>query len=76
MAELQNLEVAAGETKEAYKESMQELQDVSLQQSAILGELVGFEDSLDMILPEFMSADTKGYGSVSKSDNKFVKLVM
>ena len=55
---------------------MQELQDVSLQQSAILGELVGLEDSLDMILPEFMSADTKGDGSVSKSDNKFVKLVM
>lgn len=50
---------------------MQELQDVSLQQNALLGELSNIEDELDAVLPQFM-----GSSGTTGKDNRFLKQVM
>ena len=52
---------------------MQELNDVELQQSALLSELGAIEDELDAILPQQMGQQMQLAGD---KDNRFLKQVM
>ena len=51
---------------------MGELQDVTLQQDALLGELRAIEDELDQMMPQFMGSTNQA----ATKNNKFLKQVM
>ena len=72
LAEIEKIELQSTKVKDAYKDNMQELQDVSLQQNALLGELTTIEDELDAMLPMFTGDTSTGGGK----NNRFLKQVM
>jgi len=75
LAEIEKIETQSVQVKDTYKENMQELQDVSLQQNALLGELSAIEDELDAMLPQFMGSG--GTGGVSESTGgRFLKQIL
>ena len=51
LVQIEKIEKQTGQVKNTYKDNMQELNDVELQQSALLSELGAIEDELDAILP-------------------------
>ena len=76
LAEIEKIENQSVHVKNAYKDNMRDLNDVSLQQNALLSELCAIEGELDQILPQFTNSGTITPTGKPIKDNQFIKNVM